>query len=156
MVQNKDIDEETIVNGEKKETLNATKLNGVSHEMNEHSEDEDDYLQYLLVVPSLDRNVSNRNMSLISDSLSSFYTAIESRKEYPKIKQELMGNYVPDECMEVDSPEIKLEEPIVNEIKVEVDIKIEVEQQENQNEVNDEETIETKNFSLQLYKARLG
>ena len=154
MVQNKDLEEEKGVNGIKDEIdLSVITTNG-NNELEEDSEEEDDYLKYLIVVPSLDKSVEGRNMSLISQSLSQFYAAIENRKEYHKIKKELMGSYVP----RVTKKEEQIQETIVNKLEVTDEIKTELDV-EQINEVttsNEEGTIETKNFSLQLLKARLG
>ncbi|KAG5684519.1 hypothetical protein PVAND_013748 [Polypedilum vanderplanki] len=168
MVQNKDnnkLNKGKITNGDlKEETLEIPKLNGVHSETNDYSEDEDDYLEHLLIVPSLDKNVSNRNMTLISESLSNFYTTIENRKEYPRIKQELMGELnVPIKEKSVEK-DVKIEEKdlqIVAEVKQESEIHIEneilpteEELNEIEIEVSDVESVKIKNFSLCFTKAR--
>jgi hypothetical protein len=185
MVQNKEIDKEKLVNGKNDEKVdalctNTKKLNGASgvlNEMDEHSEeeDEDDYLQYLLVVPSLDRNVSNRNVSLISESLASICTAIENRKEYAKIKQELMADRLmsivnKDEKNIELKPEIEPSEIIKTEPDTPIEanaaaIEIEIEPQQqknenNENEVNcsneDEDFFQARKFKLEIPRAQLG
>lgn len=157
MVQNKDLQEGKVKNGVKDEIDSSVVLtNGIHDESGDVSEEEDDYLQYLTVVPSLDKSVEDRNMNLISQSLAHFYSAIESRKEYQKIKKELMGSYVPRESKKEET----IQETIVNKLEGKDVIKSElevVEVSEQNNEVTNEEgAIETKNFSLQLLKARLG
>jgi hypothetical protein len=110
MVQNKDI-EATTSNG-------VCKTNGVHNDPEEgieESEDEDDYLDYLLVVPSLDKSVKNRNMSLISESLMNFFTTIESRKGLSqKIKEEIIDNYAMPSVVKAEE---KIQETIVEDPK---------------------------------------
>lgn len=156
MVQNKDIEEEKVTNGVKDEEALGLKLTNGNHEPEEESDEEDDYLKYLLVVPSLDHSVEDRNMSLISQSLMNFYTTIESRKEYYKIKQELMENHVPSERKE----DKIIQEAIDDKLEVNGDIKSKQEELQQLNEVTNEQQHEEehniKNFTLQLWKARLG
>lgn len=156
MVQNKDLVEEKGLNGIKDEVDLSVGITNGNHEPEEESEEEDDYLKYLTVVPSLDKSVEGRNMSLISQSLSQFYAAIEGRKEYHKIKKELMGSYVPRETKKVE----QIQETIVNKLELNDEIKTELDVVEQINEVTttsiEEGAIGTKNFSLQLLKARLG
>jgi hypothetical protein len=165
MVQNKEINKDTLTNGEATETL-VPKLNGV-HTSSDYSEDEDDYLNYLLVVPSLDKNVSSRNMNLITESLSNFYATIESKKEYPRIREELMGELNVPTKEELDLKEIKLEEeqlPVVLEIKEEPEIDLKTiailptqeQQQQEEIEVTDIESVKIKKFSLCFTRARFG
>lgn len=160
MVQNKDIKKEKheiMKNGDAhEETL---LLNGKMNEKEDKSEDEDDYLNHLLVVPSLDRNVSSRNMNLISESLLGFYTAIESRKEYEKIKQELMGDLVPikQEITEQPAVELKLTniQPIHKTKIEEIEEPINLNDNEQQIEVNKQD-LEVRKFTIFFPRARFG
>lgn len=161
MVQNKQVEKEKIVeNGENDALGSQEKLtNGLDEEdeMFEESEEEDDYLQYLTVVPTLDKSVENRNMSLIAESLMNFYTAIESRKEYPRIKQELMESYVPNDCKK----EEEVHEIIETKLEIEEAIISECQELEQSNEVTSKveyeaEAIGTKKLILQLHKAPFG
>lgn len=158
MVQNKQLAKDTMENGDEiEEALGSTSklLNGTHDEASEESEEEDDYLQYLTVVPQLDASVEGRNMSLISQSLLNFYTAIQSRKEYPRIKQELMESYVPNDCKDdgklQETLEVKLEETeAINSDPPKI---------EQINEVTQEyeaEAIETKQCTLRIHKAPFG
>jgi hypothetical protein len=157
MVQNKDLEKEKVVeNGDNCTLGSEAIINGIDEdETFEESEEEDDYLQYLTVVPTLDKSVENRNMSLIAQSLMNFYTAIESRKEYQKIKQALMKSYVPNVIQKQEETK-----EIVN-IKLEVEETIVCEQQESEqikiNEVTKvEREAETRKLILQLHKAPFG
>lgn len=90
MVQNKEEEVKMLVNGEiRKEENGETKTNE-NASVDEDSEDEDDYLDYLLMVPPLDNYSNDRNKGLVSKTLLDLCSAIESRKEYPKIRQELL------------------------------------------------------------------
>lgn len=160
MVQHKELKKETIENGEVKDEalgcLNKS-TNGINNESYEDSEEEeDDYLKYLTVLPSLDESIENRNMSLISQSLLNFYTAIESRKEYNRIKQELMESYVPNSS----NKDQTLQE--TSDIKLEKAEAIKSDYQElAQNEVNNfecetEAKGSAKDCILQLHKAPFG
>lgn len=163
MVQHKEIKKETpdhLKNGEShQETL---LLNGKLNESEELTSDEDDYLRHLLVVPSLDRNVSSRNTSLITESLLSFYTAIESKKEYSKIKQELMGDLlVPVKEENQDTVAVIEKPPPVIEIppkaKTEDNEKLyEPHEAEQQIGVMNEEHIPIRKFTIYFPRARFG
>lgn len=112
MVQNKELEKEKVTeNGVVDESLGSQKFTNGIHEDEtfEESEEEDDYMQYLTIVPTLDKSVENRNMNLIAQSLMNFYTAIESRKEYQRIKQELMQDYVPNNSRKNDDIQEKVE-----------------------------------------------
>ena len=159
MVQNKEIVKETrkvVKNGDAhEETL---LLNGKLNENEEQSDSEDDYMEHLLVVPSLHKNVANRNMNLVSESLLSFYTAIESRKEYAKIKQELMGDLVPIKSEKEDEPIV--EEILINNDKSqletsEVDVKLEYEK-DPEIEVSNDDKFAVRKFTIIFPKARFG
>lgn len=160
MVQNKDIEASSLTNGDIGE---CSKTNGV-HDPLEESEDEDDYLDYLLVVPSLDRSVENRNMSLISQSLMNFYAAIQSRKEYNKIKEELMENYVVQSVIKVDGEEIQetivetLKETIESELNESVLIKNEVTTNYDNGDHESKEEIPVMNryCELKMWKSTFG
>ncbi|CAG9802242.1 unnamed protein product [Chironomus riparius] len=156
MVQNKEIKKQTlkvVKNGDAhEETL---LLNGKLNENEEHSESEDDYMEHLLVVPSLDKNVANRNMNLVSESLLGFYSAIENRKEYPKIKQELMGDLVSIKSEKVEKRIV--EDKIINNDDLqlnieEIDIKLDNEDQKI--EVSKEEIYAVRKISITFHKAR--
>jgi hypothetical protein len=158
MVQNKEIQKETrkiVKNGDAHdETL---LLNGKLNENEENSESEDDYMQHLLVVPSLHKNVANRNMNLVSESLLGFYAAIESRKEYPKIKQELMGDLVPIKTEKEDEP--ILEDKLIKNDETqpataELVLKYEVEQDQKIEVNNDKFAV--RKFTIIFPKARFG
>ena len=161
MVQNKEVEDKPLTNGEiktedcekeKKENLQS-ELNG--HESDCEESDDDDYLDHLLMLPSLDNNTYDRNKALISKSLLDFCTAIESRKEYQKIKQELLLNstneYKQEEKTLEDKEELNLE---IKEESPPPEITIEP------NEVNQEQIIETKveirRQSIRLKKAQFG
>lgn len=159
MVQNKEIKknaQKIVKNGDAhEETL---LLNGKLNENEVHSESEDDYMEHLLIVPSLDKNVANRNMNLVSESLLSFYSAIESRKEYAKIKQELMGDLVSiknekevepvveEKLINIDKSQLKEEE-----VKIKLDDEIVPEI-----EVNGVDMYAVRKFSITVHKARFG
>lgn len=164
-MQNKQLEKEKTTendeNGEDDATLGSenNKITNGIHEEDEtfeESEEEDDYLQYLTIVPSLDRNVENRNMSLIAESLMNFYTAIESKKEYPRMKQELMDSYVPNDCKK----EVEIHETIEAKIEIEEAIISDHQEFEQNNEVTkveyEAEAIQTKKLILQLHKAPFG
>lgn len=151
MVQNKEIDEKKLTNGvhevKKVENGETEKINGDAS--GEESE-EDDYLDHLLMVSPPDRDNPHRNKDLVTKTLFDFCFAIESRKEYPKIKQELLMNCVPIEVkQEVEVKEEVLEvveppQPQLSPIKV-VDV-IEV----------NEEVPEIRRQSIRLKKAQFG
>ena len=154
MVQNKEIDEKKLTNGvhevKKVENGETEKMNGDDLSDGEESE-EDDYLDHLLMVPPLDRDAPLRNKDLVSKTLLDFCLAIESRKEYPKIKQELLSSCVSSECkeeLEVEQEENEvLEEPPplqMSPIKIVDTI-----------EVN-EEVPEIRRQSIRLKKAQFG
>ncbi|XP_070506421.1 zinc finger protein draculin-like [Chironomus tepperi] len=157
MVQNKEIKKETlkiVKNGDAHEE--ALILNGKLNESEEHSESEDDFMEHLLVVPSLDKNVAIRNRNLVSESLLGFYSAIENRKEYAKIKQELMGDLVPIKNEKENVPIV--EEKLINNDKsqletVELNGKLEVEKDQ-KIEVSDEDEFAVRNFSIGCHRAR--
>jgi hypothetical protein len=152
MVQNKEIDEKKLTNGvhevKKVENGEAEKMNGDASD-GEESE-EDDYLDHLLMLPPPERDDPLRNKDLVSKTLLDFCFAIESRKEYPKIKQELLMNCVPSECkqeVEVKEEVSEVEEPPPlqpSPIKI-VDV-IEV----------NEEVPEIRRQSIRLKKAQFG
>lgn len=159
MVQNKEIKKEAqkiVKNGDAhEETL---LLNGKLNENEVHSESEDDYMEHLLFVPSLNKNVANRNMNLVSESLLSFYSAIESRKEYAKIKQELMGDLVPIKNEKEVEPVV--EEKLINDDKsqlkaeeVEVKLDDEIDQKIG---VSGVDMYAVRKFSITFHKARFG
>lgn len=110
MVQHKEDEEKVQVNGEVKNVENGeTKTNENASDEADEDSDDDDYLDYLLMVPTLDNYSNDRNKCLVSKTLLDLCSAIESRKEYPKIRQELMmlNNCVPKAEEKVD--EIKEE-----------------------------------------------
>lgn len=116
MVQNKEIDEKQLTNGvhevKKVENGETEKMNGDASE-GEESED-DDWLDHLLMLPPPERHDPLRNKDLVSKTLLDLCSAIESRKEYPKIKQELLMNCVPIECKqeeEVKEEVVEVKEP---------------------------------------------
>ena len=155
MVQNKEIKKEmhkVVKNGDAhEETL---LLNGKLNENEENSESEDDYLEHLLVVPSLDKNVANRNMNLVSESLLGFYSAIENRKEYPKIKQELMGDLVPIKCEKQEEPIV--EEKLINNDDIQLKIEEVNDEKDQKIEVNEEDIYAVRKISITFHKARFG
>jgi hypothetical protein len=129
--------------------------NGETEKMNGDASDgeeseEDDYLDHLLMLPPPERDDPLRNKDLVSKTLLDFCFAIESRKEYPKIKQELLMNCVPSECKqeeEVKEEVSEVEEPPplqASPIKI-VDV-IEV----------NEEVPEIRRQSIRLKKAQFG
>lgn len=170
MVQNKEIDKQTLTNGgsseEKTPIVVTPKINGTLNEEEEEefSEDEDDYLQYLLTVPSLDKNVSCRNMNLITESLSNFYSAIEGRKEYQKIKEELMNELVVPRKTESEETEkivdVHEELPIVSDIidesSDELKSELVFDEETDEIEVTDVDSLTIKKFSISFTRARFG
>lgn len=159
MVQNKELEKEKpIENGENDALGSPSKITNGIHEDEsfEESEEEDDFLQYLTVVPTLDKSVEDRNMSLIAESLINFYTAIEKNRNYERIKQELMETYVPNDCKKVE----QLEEIKVDKVEVEEAIICEHQELEQINEVTKTESeanaIGTRNLTLKLHKAPFG
>lgn len=116
MVQGKEGEgEKVLVNGDVKKEENGEIKTNENASVNEESDD-DDYLDYLLMVPPLDNYSDDRNKCLVSRTLLDFCSALESRKEYPKIRQELLmqSNTVPKQ---------ENKEPIVEEQK---DVKEEI------------------------------
>jgi hypothetical protein len=152
MVMVKEIDEKKLTNGvhevKKVENGEAEKMNGDASE-GEESE-EDDYLDHLLLVTPPDRDNPQLNKDLVTKTLFDFCFAIESRKEYPKIKQELLMNCVPNEVeqeKEVEQEVVKVDpppQPQASPIKAVDAI-----------EVN-EEVPEIRRQSIRLKKAQFG
>jgi hypothetical protein len=162
MVQNKDIEEKPLVNGEIKKEENGISENGKTNgngDLSDYEEsDDDDYLDHLLMLPPLDNDPSNRNRSLVSKTLLDFCSAIESRKEYAKIKQELLMNCVPMECKQEDEKVVLDNEPIVNGVEepptppqIEVSKEIEVKP-----ELDDASVPDIRRQSIRLKKAQFG
>lgn len=157
MVQNKEVEEKTpITNGEVKQENceeSEPKING--HHSEDEDSDEDDWLDHLLMVPRLDVSEPDRNKHLVTKTLLDFCSAIENRKEYQKIKQELLLNSVPTEPKQDESPppveeEVKengVEEPPPTTVDVTlIEVKLE--------EV--EPVPETRRQSIRLNKAKFG
>lgn len=156
MVQNKEVEEKTpTTNGDAKQedcVEAKPKING--HHSEYEDSEEDDWLDHLLMLPRLDVNTSDRNKSLVSKTLLDFCSAIENRKEYQKIKQELMLNSVPietkqEEIIPPDVEEVEVKEkeespPPTAEI-VPIEVKIE-----------EEAAPETRRQSIRLNKAKFG
>lgn len=161
MVQNKDTEEKVLTNGEiegesveKEEAYQNGKLNG--HESDYEESDDDDYLDHLLMVPRLDTDLTDRNKNLVLSSLLDFCSAIEGRKEYQKIKQELLANCEP---LEFKQEEEQL--PIVETPNLIVDEEPPVHEAELiENEVTTEEVKrvvpELRRQSIRLNKAKFG
>lgn len=161
MVQNKEIEEKVLTNGivvkkENEEATQSEKTNGFASESEES--DDDDYLDHLLMLPRLDVDTSQRNKHLVSKTLLDFCTAIENRKEYQKIKQELLLSSVPIECkQEVEEalPVVVEEAPIAN-------VKEESPQPQDESKPEIEVTQETdavpecRRQSIRLKKAQFG
>jgi hypothetical protein len=156
MVQNKEGEEKTpITNGEdKKEDCEESKPKINGHHSDYEDSDEDDWLDHLLMVPRLDVSEPDRNKHLVSKTLLDFCSAIENRKEYQKIKQELLQNSVPIEPEKDESPPSEKEEPKENGIEapslpileiLPIEVKIEV-----------EAVPETRRQSIRLNKAKFG
>lgn len=169
MVQNKEVEEQVLTNGEIKTEANIEQCeNGKLYESEtnghiseEEDSDDDDYLDHLLMLPQLDANSCDRNKSFfVRQCLLDFCTAIESRKEYQKIKQELLDNSAPPEIKQEaaeqeavapvletnlngneESPQPETE-PKAIEVTIEVNL--------------DEEVIETRRQSIRLNKAKFG
>jgi hypothetical protein len=159
MVQNKEIEEKKLTNGVHEVVKEE---NGVEEKSNgdvsdgEESE-EDDYLDHLLVVPPLDRDAPFRNKDLVSKTLLDFCTAIESRKEYPKIKQELMLNCVPIETQQEEEEKIEEDnEPILNGKEDSPPLQMSPIKVKDTIEVTDAEVPEIRRQSIRLKKAQFG
>lgn len=160
MVQNKEIEEKVLTNGEikgesseKEEAYQNGKLNG--HESDYEDSDDDDYLDHLLMVPPLDADVTDRNKNLVLSSLLDFCSAIEGRKEYQKIKQELLANCEPSES-EQEEKQLPVEENTNLNGKEESPIP---EAEPPVNEVIEEEVKrvpELRRQSIRLNKAKFG
>lgn len=103
MVQSKGEEAKVLVNGDVKKEENGEIKTNENVSVDEDSDD-DDYLDYLLMVPTTDDCSEDRNASLVSRTLMDLCTAIESRKEYPKIRQELL-----QQCNSVPKQEIVVE-----------------------------------------------
>jgi hypothetical protein len=164
MVQNKDIDTETSLNGneEVKEEHTKIKTNGnLSEEDISDAEDEEDYTKHLLILPTLEKAVAERNTSLISQQLFNFYTAIENRKEYQKIKQGLLESYLQVSAIKqevvldiIDNVDNKSKCNGRNSITIENVIELE-QHHEEKNEV-EHEMEKTKKFKIFCQKAKIG
>lgn len=160
MVQNTDIEEKVITNGvvkteENEEATQSAKTNGFASDSDES--DEDDYLDHLLMLPRLDVNTSDRNKHLVSKTLLDFCTAIENRKEYQKIKQELLMNVVPIECKQ-EADEVPV---IVSDVEQIMNGNESPPPQIESNEVNEvipetEAVPECRRQSIRLKKAQFG
>lgn len=158
MVQNKEIEEKKLTNGvhevKKEENGVEEKSNGDVSD-GEESE-EDDYLDHLLMVPSLDRDAPFRNKDLVSKTLLDFCTAIESRKEYPKIKQELMMNCVPIERKPEEEKIVEDNEPLLNGKEDTPPLQMSPIKVVDTIEVNEAEVPEIRRQSIRLKKAQFG
>lgn len=164
MVQNKEVEDKPLTNGEiaeedcekvRKENLES-ELNG--HESDCEESDDDDYLDHLLMLPPLDKNTSERNNALISKSLLDFCTAIESRKEYQKIKQELLMSSSLTECKQEERTfHVKEEQNLnIDEESPPPVAVIESTETELSNEVSQEHVVELRRQSIRLKKAQFG
>lgn len=162
MVQNKEIEDKLLTNGEIKVENSEKEENGDlelklnGHISEDEESDEDDYLDHLLMLPPLDRDPTNRNKALISKTLLDFCAAIENRKEYQKIKQELLQNCVPIECKQEEKTTqvepLVVEELILNGKAESPPPAVETEPIE----VNEEEVAEIRRQSIRLKKATFG
>lgn len=158
MVQNKEDEDKPLTNGEileedcekvKKENLEI-ELNG--HESECEESDDDDYLDHLLMLPPLDKDTADRNRALISKSLLDFCTAIESKKEYQKIKLELLLNSEPIETKQKEiTPHIEQKPTSVTKEESPQPIVF-----KRPNEVNKEAVAELRRQSIRLKKAQFG
>lgn len=154
MVQNKEIDAKPLTNGEIKKEENGTseteKLNGDASDYDES--DDDDYLDHLLMLPPLDANTNDRNKHLVTKTLLDFCSAIENRKEYHKIKQELLSNSVPSECKQEEEPLVVVEEiPMVQD-----EPEPPLAEPDKAIEVNGDDVPEIRRQSIRLKKAQFG
>lgn len=135
--------------------------NGVEEKLNgdvsdgEESE-EDDYLDHLLMVPPLDRDGVSRNKDLVSKTLLDFCTAIENRKEYAKIKQELLMNCVPIECKQEEEKVVEDNEPLLNGEEDTPPLQLSPIKVVDAIEVNEAEVPEIRRQSIRLKKAQFG
>lgn len=161
MVQNKEVEDKPLTNGEivhedcekeKKETL-ETELNG--HDSDCEESDDDDYLDHLLMVPPLNRDTPERNKALISKSLLDFCTAIENRKEYQKIKQELLLSSVPIEYKQEEKT-LEVKDESILEIKKESPLPEPIVEPVEPIEVIQETVAEFRRQSIRLKKAQFG
>jgi hypothetical protein len=158
MVQNKEIQEKALTNGvheiKKEENGDVENMNGDVSDGDES--EEDDYLDHLLMVPPIDRDAPCRNKDLVSRTLLEFCTAIESRKEYPKIKQELLRNCVPTECKQEEAKVEEENEPIVNGKEDSPPLQMSPIKVVDTIEVNEEEVPDIRRQSIRLKKAQFG
>lgn len=165
MVQNREIEAKPLTNGDVKDEdgEKEKELNGdenVNGNVSDYEEsDDDDYLDHLLMLPPLDRDSCDRNKNLVSKTLLDFCAAIEGKKEYQKIKQELRLH-----AEQAEDKEKEVSEPIVNGRQKEatpapvVERKI-VSKPRKKNEVNIEESLdvpEIRRQSIRLKRAMFG
>lgn len=158
MVQNKEIEEKKLTNGVheivKEENGEIEKLNG--DESDGEESEEDDYLDHLLMVPPLNRDGPFRNRDLVSKSLLDFCTAIESRKEYPKMKQELLMNSMPIESKQEEEKIVEDNEPVLNGKEDSPPLQMSPIKVIDTIEVNEAEVPEIRRQSIRLKKAQFG
>lgn len=164
MVQNKELEEKVLTNGENKteaneqcENVKADEIETNGHVSDEEESDDDDYLDHLLMLPQLDTNTSDRNKSFVSQCLLDFCTAIESRKEYQKIKQELLDSCLPIEIKQEEEELLAVDDQVLETNLNGKDESPEVETESEAIEVKIEaEVVEIRRQSIRLNKAKFG
>lgn len=150
-MQQTEDEEKPIANGEIKteELTNGENVELNGHESECEESDDDDYLDHLLMLPLLDGDFSNRNKNLVSRSLLDLCTAIESRKEYQKIKQELLLNSATKQCGEEETPTLDENTPNLN-------MKIETRPPDEVTHETAPDVPETRRHSIRLKRALFG
>lgn len=133
MVQSKGDETKAMVNGDVTKEENGEIKTNENASVDDDESDDDDYLDYLLMVPPTDECSEDRNKSLVSRTLMDLCTAIESRKEYPKIRQELLM-----QCSRNSVPKQEVEETLAVVVAV---VEEEKAVEEEDNLVKIEETI---------------
>lgn len=154
MVQNKETEEKVLTNGDIKKETTPEPMNGDASDYEES--DDDDYLDHLLMLPPLNTDPTTRNKDLVSKTLFDFITAIENRKEYQKIRQELLLDCAPTEEKDEKEDAVKVEEIVEVMVNGKESPEPEVETNE-LIEVNVEEVPELgRRQSIRLKKAQFG
>lgn len=100
-------------------------------------------------------------MNLIAESLLNFYSTIENKKEYEKIKQELMGDLVPIKVELKENPiaektclEVAIDQNAIDTQETPVEIKLE--ENEHQIGVIIDRNHPIRKFTILFPRARFG
>lgn len=161
MVQHKEDEEKSIANGEiKTEVCESEITNGENVKINGHASegeesDDDDYLDHLLMLPPLDGDFTNRNKNLVSKTLLDLCTAIESRKEYHKIRRELLLDSAPIDSKKDVKPDLDLGPPNLN-ANAEITIPTTTVDPNEVSQENEYKVPETRRHSVRLRRAIIG